>query len=325
MVLRSLLNLTADLRARRTAGASGVQLEGTAADLHFNRWQLDWARQASPDVWSPVLPPAINPVVDDRFTTWVPPEPGSFLVRLTAEDRAGNRRDAVKRVYSAETPSITDLYLAPRYFSPNGDGVFDRAVAHYRVLQPVHLEFHFFAADGTPVRTLARDHGTADGEHEVEWDGRDDHGLPVPDGEYRMRVQGYEFFVTVDTRPPQVILDLSAADGCEGGLRTVDPRLEARVSEEHFDSFVAEWGEGAEPRSGASRSSSSTRARKGSTRRGASWASGTSAGASACGPPTWPATRRWRPLRWPPKRWSSPISDAIGSTRPPVSWRPSNR
>ncbi|MCI0344317.1 MAG: hypothetical protein L0221_02575, partial [Chloroflexi bacterium] len=227
-------------------------IEGTAADLNFARWQLDWTRQEAPGAWSPVAPPETAPVIDGRFTTWVPPEPGSFLVRLTAEDRAGNRRSDVKRVYSPDTPSITDLYLTPRLFSPNGDGVLERVTVHYRVLQPVHLEFRFTDLDGTPVRTISRDHSTIGSVHEFEWDGRDDAGITVPDGDYRMTVQSYEFFVTVDNTPPEIDLFFGDFERCVEGVRAAGAGADVVVDDRHFDgfdpdSYRAELGEGADP------------------------------------------------------------------------------
>ena len=76
---RSLMNLTADLRARRSTAVGGVLIEGTAADLHFSHYTLEFARAAVPGSFSPIGPPAGEPVIDARFTTWVPPSPGSYL------------------------------------------------------------------------------------------------------------------------------------------------------------------------------------------------------------------------------------------------------
>lgn len=209
--LRSLLNLTVDLRPRRTSGAGGVLVEGTAADRHFERFTLEWAEAAAPSTWRPVMPPSDLETVDERFTTWVPPGPGSYLLRLTGEDLAGNSLSRVKRISFADSPSITDLYLEPRVFSPNGDGVLDTALVAYRVLEPVHLEFAFENERGDRVRTILRDHSQIGAEFSLLWDGRDDRGLPVPDGEYRLVVQNFEFFVTVDSTPP--VLRLAVSDG----------------------------------------------------------------------------------------------------------------
>ena len=215
--LRSLMNLTADLRPRRSSEVGGVLLEGTAADLHFKRYSLDYANAANaadPTRWSPIAPPSATPVYDGLFTTWVPPGSGSFLVRLTVEDLAGNRRTAIRRVSSPDTPSVTDLQVSPRYISPNGDGVLDAATVHYRVLSPVHLDFRIYGHDNRLVRTISRDHSVIGTTFDLTWDGRDDAGQTVADGEYRIVVQSYQFFVTVDTRPPSAAARLRNAKQC---------------------------------------------------------------------------------------------------------------
>ncbi len=250
---RSLLNLTADLRPRRSATLSGVLLEGTAADVHFDRYTLEYATVEQPDVWHAIQAPSARPVVDGRFTTWVPPGPGSYLVRLTSYDLAGNRRRSIRRVVSSDAPSITDLSLTPDLVSPNGDGVRDTADIHYRVLQPVHLDFRFFDRDGVRVRTIRRDESAIGAEVDVPWDGRDDQGLPLPDGEYRMTVQSYELFVTLDSTAPEVTALLQGAKQCvESSLAQqsvvgVDPSIGYQVDEPNLESVTVETGEGAMP------------------------------------------------------------------------------
>lgn len=203
---KSLLNLTADLRAIRSSQGGGLKLSGTAADMNFDSYALEYASVDTPDTWQPIAPASGQAQVDDQFTTWVPPGPGAYFVRLTVNDLAGNQRRFITRVYWSDSPSITDLYRSPRYISPNGDGTQDEAVIHYRVLQPVHLEFNIYNAKGELVRTIKRDHSLTGAEFDLQWDGRDGNGLLVADGDYRLVIQNYEFAITVDTAPPSLRL-----------------------------------------------------------------------------------------------------------------------
>jgi large repetitive protein len=243
----SLLNLTATLRPRRSATQGGILLEGSAADLHFARSTLEYASVSAPAVWRPIAPPSSTPVVDGRFGTWVPPGPGSYLVRLTVEDQAGNVRRRIKRISSADTPALTDLYTEPAYISPNGDGVQDQMVLHYRVLEPVHLEISIYDEDGDRVRTLRRDHSLVGAEFEVPWDGRDDRGLAVPDGEYRLTIQSYEFFVIVDSTPPTVSARLDISSSCVDFKTSLQAGLFYSYSDENVDDLLFESGEGFSP------------------------------------------------------------------------------
>ena len=208
--MRTLENLTAELRARETA-EGGVLFEGTVADGAFERYFFEYATPDAPDTWIAALPPVAESVVNDRLGIWIPPRPGSYLVRLTVEDRAGNRRQIVRQVGTAISPSLADLEVSPRLISPNGDGVLDRLEIAYRVLRPVHLTFEFLDRQGNRVRSIERDHGVANSEHSVFWDGRDDLGLPVPDGDYSVRVQGFEFFFELDTEAPSLSLSFQVS------------------------------------------------------------------------------------------------------------------
>ncbi|MCB1033077.1 MAG: hypothetical protein KDD47_04500, partial [Acidobacteria bacterium] len=250
---QSLMNLTVDLRPRRSAASGGILVEGTAADLNFKSYRIDYSRAATPNDFMPVIPPQGQQVIDDRFTTWVPPGPGTYFLRLQAEDLAGNVKQSIKRVASSDTPSITDLYREPADISPNGDGVQDATLIHYRVLAPVHLEFHFFDEDGDRVRTITRDHSTIGLSFDLPWDGRNNAGLPVPDGIYRMVVQNFEFFINVDSTPPVVNISLRDAfqpvevPGSSQLFAGVAPEVTYSVREPNFDGSTGETGLGANP------------------------------------------------------------------------------
>ncbi|WP_035058652.1 CARDB domain-containing protein [Andreprevotia chitinilytica] len=198
----SLLNLTADLRAMYVGAGKGILLRGSAADQNFARYTLEYASSATPTDWHSVAPSSTQPIVDGVFTTWVPPAFGNYIVRLTVEDLAGNQKRAQQSIAYDDTPLITDLYKDFDYISPNGDGVQDQLQLHYRVLQPVHLEFTVSDAKGNLVRTFSRDHSLIGQEFQLVWDGRDASGRVVDDGQYKLSVLGYDFLVTVDNTPP---------------------------------------------------------------------------------------------------------------------------
>lgn len=240
-LFRNLGNLTADLRAVRSSASGGISLSGSAMDVNFASYSLEYASQSDPEVWRPIQPSSGQTVIDDNFTTWIPPSAGSYLVRLSVTDLAGNTKQTIKRVAWSEAQSITDLQRTPALFSPNGDGVMDVSTIQYRVLSPVHLEFNFYDSRGQLVRTVIRDHAETGSIFSFDWDGRDGNGVVVDDGVYRMTVQNYEFFFEVDSTYPVVAFALSEAyqskttliDGQELDVVDVNPYLSWQVAEIH--------------------------------------------------------------------------------------------
>jgi flagellar hook assembly protein FlgD len=229
MVLRSLANATAQLDARLTGGG-GVQLSGIASDLNFRRYVLEYAPVEDPDGWRLLAPPSEHQVLDGPLALWTPPAAGSYLVRLTVEDRAGNVARAVRPVAVAAPPDLADLGLAPRLISPNGDGVADELVVSYRVLRPVLVRIEIRDASRRVVRSFDRSHPLAGENVELRWDGRDSRGLFVPDGAYSVAVAGLELFFDVDRTPPEVTTSSS-----HDGNVPLAGLLSIRVRDQHLD------------------------------------------------------------------------------------------
>ncbi|MGD9161216.1 MAG: CARDB domain-containing protein, partial [Desulfobacteraceae bacterium] len=150
--ISSLLNLTANLRVSKKD--SNIILKGIAADGHFDRYVLEYADKNTPDEWSLIAPPSDVMVIDDVLGTWIPPYPGSFYIRLSVYDKAGNMEWDRKRVSWGFSTSIAGLYLSEEYISPNGDGIKDFIELHYQILEPVHLEFYVYDQNGNIIRTF---------------------------------------------------------------------------------------------------------------------------------------------------------------------------
>lgn len=82
-------------------------------------------------------------------------------------------------------------------FSPNQDGNQDTIVLLYSLAETATVDVHVLDDTRTRVRTLLAEHATgwtglgASGggsQHQLVWDGRDDHGRTVMDGQYYIRV-----------------------------------------------------------------------------------------------------------------------------------------
>jgi len=244
--ITSLLNLTTELRITKTK--SSITLKGIAADRNFAGYKLEYADINSPDSWELISPPSDQPVVNDTFTTWVPPSEGNFYIKLTVWDKAGNSNAISKRFSWGGTSSITGLYKSIDTFSPNGDGVKDTVELNYQVMEPIHLEFFVLDELGRVVRVFLRDYAQP-AVDSISWDGKDEAGKVVPDGKYSIKVLDYEFFVEVDSAFPDAGIGVSSIISDlehPPSVRFV-VNLEGRAIDEKLKKWTISSGEGDNP------------------------------------------------------------------------------
>lgn len=254
----SLLNLSADLNIKRES--TYIILKGIATDLNFDYYSIEYADINSPDEWGLIVPYSNIPVINDVLAYWVPPCEGTYFVRLTAHDMAGNRAVSQKRVSWGESSSLINLYKVREIFSPTlDDPEIDSAELHYKVLKPANLIFFISDSDGNLVRILYMDYATIpEGglEDYIEWDGKDESGEVVPDGEYELGIYDYTFSFTVDTTPPETILELNPPDIEPFDSESNETQqsfiyyylaLEGYLNDEHMDKWVVQYGEGDNP------------------------------------------------------------------------------
>ncbi|MBN2493512.1 MAG: PD40 domain-containing protein, partial [Deltaproteobacteria bacterium] len=240
--IRSLLNLTVDLSSRRVDGS--IELSGIAADLNFDHHLMEYAKKSEPTAWTRIVPPSGEQVIQDVFATWVPPGDGDYLVRLTAEDKAGNREMDRRRISWGLRTSLTDFQVEREYFSPNGDGVADQAELSFRVLEPVNVDFVIRSQDGQVARRIEKSYAVA-GPDLLTWDGRDDAGYLAPDGTYTIEVADLGFDVVLDNSYPEIQGSISRISPADYYLLRC--HVSTLVFDEHIDAWRLEYGQGENP------------------------------------------------------------------------------
>jgi subtilase family serine protease/flagellar hook assembly protein FlgD len=240
-VIRSLLNGEATFRLTRLPSRFGVKIAGTASDRNLESHRLEFAPVSAPQTFSPIEPPSSTPVVDDTFTTWIPPAPGDYFVRLTVQDRAGNVTRRLDRIFWDETPPISSLRRAPAYVSAAGGEM----VVSYDVLTPANLVFRIRDAEGNVVRTFRRDE-PAPGPASFAWDGTNEVGIPVEDGRYVLEIEDAELPVFVDRTSPLASVRFGSlyTDGEEARNERLAVDLEGTVRDENLDRWELAAPEG---------------------------------------------------------------------------------
>jgi len=110
------------------------------------------------------------------------------------------------------TPSVVGEFRRTPFFSPNRDGRFDRATVRFEIRKRGRVSLAVVDADGDEVKTLIDDDTFLPyREIRARWDGTNDDGDRVPDGNYRYRItladQGRNVVipesVRLDTTPPR--------------------------------------------------------------------------------------------------------------------------
>ena len=93
-------------------------------------------------------------------------------------------------------------------FSPNGDGVKDRAEIRFKLPEAAEVTVTILDEDGGTVRRIATNEYRGEGEQSFTWDGRSGENLFAPEDTYRVRV-GLRDEGRAATLPHEVKLDLT--------------------------------------------------------------------------------------------------------------------
>lgn len=245
----SLLNLTADIAELRRdfQNPKLLTIVGTAEDANFESYRLEYGVGEVPSRWYMIGEDQETPVVDGVLGDWIPPEVGTFTVRLTVRDMGGNHAQATRMVYWQEKPFMTDLRIVPPNFSPNGDGIKDSTRITYRLVELKDLAFKIYDPYNYPAKTFDQHHDTL-GTYSFVWDGKDGFGRLVSEGRCRVKVEGVQFNVTMDTTKPRAAISI-------GFGKEYDPEIGDKVpilipfllaTDKNFLRYYVEFHEGGE-------------------------------------------------------------------------------
>ncbi len=150
-------------------------------------------------------------VWDGKYTpaggTSTPVPDGTFEVRVTGQDAAGN-------AVQSSTPVIVDTTISKisvnfPYFSPNGDGQRDATTISYTLKSDATVTVLIRDGSGATVRTVQDTVAQLAGVNTAVWDGKLDDTSVAPEGTYTAVVQAVNAIGTVESVKP-VTVDLTA-------------------------------------------------------------------------------------------------------------------
>jgi hypothetical protein len=120
------------------------------------------------------------------------------------------------------SPLVVRQRTVTTAFSPNGDGIRDRASIRFSLQRSDDVTVSIVDREGSVVRRLANDRRLPGGRPlQFVWDGRNTGGRVVPDGPYRVRIglrnEGRTVTlrrsITVDTTPPRPTVTITSPSG----------------------------------------------------------------------------------------------------------------
>ncbi len=200
--------------------------------------------------------PAVSPRTIRRWSTipqrydydllledGTPLQPGSYALELVVRDRAGNQRISPEQEFVL-LPRLEGVGIRPErsVFGPTGNGVHDvlDLILDGSTLTGVTGTYSVTISNATTGEPQRRLSGSLPMSPRVRWDGRNDRGEPVNDGQYIAHLQVEAGTTgtlqdrtspfTVDTTPPSVGLERSPeivspdGDGFQDQL-IIRPRL----------------------------------------------------------------------------------------------------
>lgn len=245
--LTSAANGTARLRLEYVDVSKTFLIFGTARDLNFESYTLSYRDVDGGGAYQPLLNGAT--AIDDLYLgSWSPPSEGRYRIRLSVRDLAGNQSHYSLPIVWFEQATVGLVSGDHAYISPNSDGVQDALTVSYELRAPLSFTVNVSNAIGTMSRTEQLTQTSA-GTYQWIWDGRDQSGALMPDGDYRVRLYDRSVDVVVDTIYPQLSAESFNERHCEApyaGAASLLPRhpfdnpisLEYGGSEVHWREFA---------------------------------------------------------------------------------------
>ncbi len=195
-------NMVLDFEATVSAQYA-VRLQGTVSDRYLKSWQLEYADGGMPDMWIPTALLGTRNIRNAYIATWIPPQAGSYFLRITATDLAGNRIRKAQAVQVASQPLFGNVSPSSWAISPNLDGVQDELHLQFEVFQ-LPFEAQFRVKDDAGSVVYASNQTIASlGPAQWVWDGSGLNGV-APDGTYQIELNGIPFEILVDTLAPNI-------------------------------------------------------------------------------------------------------------------------
>jgi hypothetical protein len=182
-------------------GATDVPAAGTATDLNFLNWTLEYGAGAAPSVWTALASAVTTQVSGAQMALWPTAAlaNGSFTLRLRVYDKAGNSTFATALV---TVGNFSASEAVQQFNGATGQTQSYTSIVPFPLTETLTIK----RSSGELVRTLVNGISRNGATYVDAWNGRDDANVLVSDG-------GYLYYVTVSDGTHQMTWDQSAQFG----------------------------------------------------------------------------------------------------------------
>jgi choice-of-anchor A domain-containing protein len=188
-----------------------VDVRGSVSDTSLASYTLEYGAGSDPQSFAPIKNDT-RTVSDAVLGNWntVGLAPGDYTLRLRASDKIGNQAQATVAVKVKESGAIiAGIEATPGYISPNNDGVQDTAALRLTLSRDATVSIEIDRA-GVRARGLVSAVPSTAGTLTYTWDGRDDAGKVVADGEYSVLASASTADGSTETVSITVVVDATA-------------------------------------------------------------------------------------------------------------------
>ncbi|HOW35736.1 MAG TPA: FlgD immunoglobulin-like domain containing protein, partial [Candidatus Omnitrophota bacterium] len=164
-----------------------VSITGTANDLHFQSYRVDYGIGTDPATWNSIQGETMTPVVDGTLAVWdvIDMTNGDYVIRLTVDDTTGNVSTASVPVI-VDNIRITDVSVDPYVFNPSNTETTNIA---YTIDRDCQVSLKIYDLNDNLIKTVIDSIPQTAGAQAVAWDGKNDSGVIAPDAAYTFIIE----------------------------------------------------------------------------------------------------------------------------------------
>jgi flagellar hook assembly protein FlgD/general stress protein 26 len=227
-------------------GGATIDIYATASDTtDFKNYILEYGTGDSPVSWNTLFGPSTAQPTNAKIYSWNTSgfTSGTYSLRLTATDNAGNSQSKTVRV---RLLWITSNAQTENYISPNNDGLKDSSLISATSNRIVNWNIAVANSGSAVVRTLTTANATTLSQ---AWNGTDTAGMVVPDGAYTYTIIATDPASGVQSAPKTgtIISDITAptvtiTSPAPGGLLRNSVIVTGTASDANITSYTLDYG-----------------------------------------------------------------------------------